>query len=183
MQAEEKHIYGLLGYPLEHSFSKKYFEKKFQEEGLLNYSYQNFALEKLSPNLNEILSNPCIQGFNVTIPYKKAIIPYLSTLSMEAQSIGAVNVVKVLKNGNLCGYNTDCIGFYKSLLPYLSSFSDRTNQRALIFGNGGVSQAIQFVFKKLKIDFLVVSRSGSLSESRSESLSGSLSGSRSGSRS
>ncbi len=143
--------YGLLGYPLTHSFSKKYFEEKFHREGL-SHSYTNFEI----PNIEEaglILEKRNLSGLNITIPYKKSILSMLDELDEVALNIGAVNCLK--RKGDLWkGYNTDSIGFERSLQPLLKKY----HTRALVLGTGGAAQAILYILKKLSIPFTVVSR-------------------------
>lgn len=119
-----------------------------------NYSYQNFEIE-LS-ELYKIIKRFNIQGFNVTIPYKIDIIPFLDELSLKAKEIGSVNTV-VVRNDRLIGYNTDCSAFEESLLPFI-----KNKHHALILGNGGVSKSVQYVLKKLKINYKIVNRNSRL---------------------
>lgn len=148
--------YGLIGYPLGHSFSKNYFNEKFENEGI-NARYYNFEIPSIE-NLPEILDlNPQLKGLNVTIPYKEKVISYLDTISPEARAIGAVNVIKVSHRGNktlLKGYNSDVIGFTKSIEPLLESY----HKRALILGTGGASKAISYGLKSLGLQTIFVSR-------------------------
>ena len=146
---------GLIGKTLTHSFSKSYFEEKFKQENLAQaYRYLNFELEEISKftQLVKDLQNPL--GFNVTIPYKQAIIPYLDDLDSTAKSIQAVNTIKIVDGKKLTGYNTDVIGFRESLLSWLPD----TKIKALVLGSGGASQAVQFALSEVSIDHLVVSR-------------------------
>lgn len=149
--------YGLIGYPLEHSFSISYFNEKFENEGI-DAQYVNFEIPDIE-DLPEILdSNPNLKGFNVTIPYKEKIIGYLDAISPEANAIGAVNVVKVTHKGKqtyLKGYNSDVIGFMKSIEPMLET----SHKKALVLGTGGASKAINYSLKSLGLDTLLVSRS------------------------
>lgn len=148
--------YGLIGYPLGHSFSKSYFNEKFENEGI-NAEYINFEIPTLD-SLPEILaSNPELKGLNVTIPYKEKVISYLDSISSEARAIGAVNVIRVDHNGNdtyLKGFNSDVIGFTKSIEPLLERF----HKKALILGTGGASKAINFGLKSLGLETVFVSR-------------------------
>src|SRR5574343_1707173 len=121
---------GLIGYPLDHSFSKSYFEKKFDRENILDAEYQNYPLSSIDQFPQLIESTPELKGLNVTIPYKESIIPYLTELDETAQSVGAVNTIKFI-DGKLIGYNTDAWGFAKSLLGMASP----TMKKALIIGN------------------------------------------------
>lgn len=149
--------YGLIGYPLEHSFSISYFNEKFENEGI-DAQYVNFEIPDIE-DLPEILDlNPNLKGFNVTIPYKEKIIGYLDAISPEANAIGAVNVVKVTHKGKqtyLKGYNSDVIGFMKSIEPMLET----SHKKALVLGTGGASKAINYSLKSLGLDTLLVSRS------------------------
>lgn len=146
--------YGLIGFPLGHSFSQRYFAEKFQKEGIENCSYMNFPIEKIE-KIEEVLhEHSDLQGFNVTIPYKQAIIPYLSKLSREAETIGAVNCVRRTPEG-LIGYNTDAYGFHRSLNTLLNGVHPG---RALVLGTGGASRAIKFVLSEMNIPFDTVSR-------------------------
>lgn len=153
-------LYGLLGYPLGHSFSARYFTDKFVREDIHDAAYCNYALSSLD-GLTDIINGDGVCGFNVTIPYKEKIIPFLDAISPDAEKIGAVNVVKVDNVGNRkiwTGYNTDIIGFEKSFLPMIN----RNNANsALVLGTGGASKAVCYVFGKLGIPYSLVSRSGS----------------------
>ncbi len=148
--------YGLIGYPLEHSFSISYFNQKFTDENI-NAVYENFEIPTIDL-LPEVLdSNPDLRGFNVTIPYKQKVIPFLDSISPEARAIGAVNVVKVERDGTriiLKGYNSDVIGFTKSIEPML----DNSHTKALILGTGGASRAIDYGLKSLGLETVFVSR-------------------------
>jgi len=143
-----KKIYGLIGKDIDYSFSRNYFNSKFKKLQILENEYINFDLKNISDFKKINLSN--IYGFNVTIPYKEGIIPLLDEVSDEASIIGAVNTIKII-NGKLKGYNTDYIGFSKSL-------KKKKYSHALIFGSGGACKAIQFSLMKLNIKFKVVSR-------------------------
>lgn len=149
--------YGLIGYPLGHSFSISYFNQKFADE-CINAKYENFELPSID-QLSEVLdSNPDLKGLNVTIPYKEKVIPFLDSLSPEAQTIGAVNVIKVTHQGNdtiLKGYNSDVIGFTKSIEPMLEK---KWHKKALILGTGGASKAINYGLKSLGLEAVFVSR-------------------------
>lgn len=150
-------IYGLAGFPLTHSFSKKYFTEKFIREGLRDCSYENFELNDIRELSRIISENPFICGFNVTIPYKEKVMDILDEVDETAAVIGAVNTIKVNRSkNNLCikGYNTDFIGFEKSIKPLIKSY----HKKALILGTGGSSTAVAFVFGKIGIDFRKVSR-------------------------
>ncbi|MBK6340497.1 MAG: shikimate dehydrogenase [Bacteroidetes bacterium] len=148
--------YGLIGYPLSHSFSKGYFTEKFKKEGIKNAAYETYPLEKISDFTTLLQNNPELVGLNVTIPYKEAIIPYLDELSEEAKKIGAVNTIKII-NGKKIGYNSDVVGFEKSLIQHLKP----THNKALVLGTGGAAKAVWFVLEKLNIPYLKVSRTAS----------------------
>ena len=149
--------YGLIGYPLGHSFSIGYFNEKFENEGI-DAQYINFEIPSIE-NLPEILaSNPELKGLNVTIPYKEKVISYLDDMSEEARTIGAVNVVRVTHKGNktiLKGFNSDVIGFTQSIEPMLET---NTHKKALILGTGGASKAIRYGLQQLGLETLFVSR-------------------------
>lgn len=143
---------GLIGKNIPYTFSKKYFEHKFQKLLLSQYSYEIHELESIE-NVSEIFKIPDLKGLNVTIPYKEKIIPYLDRLSEEAQEIGAVNCIKI-ENGQKIGYNTDADGFEKTFLLHRKAH----HQSALVLGNGGAAKAIQYVLKKHQIPFITISR-------------------------
>ena len=141
--------YGLIGHPLGHSFSRRYFTEKFEREQL-DCRYDNFDLETIGEIRRLVKDNPDIKGFNVTIPYKEAILPYLDELDEVAREIRAVNTVLVMADGKLKGFNTDVVGIEASILPWHKS--------ALILGTGGASKAVQYVLKKNGIHFHLASR-------------------------
>ena len=143
--------YALLGKSLSHSFSEQYFSEKFLKEGINNTEYINLELDNLN-NLKYKIKQLNLSGFNVTIPYKIEIISKLDFISNQAKTINAVNTVKVIE-GKLHGFNTDIIGFTKSIAPLLNK-----RKTALVLGNGGSSKAIQFALHKLNINWKVVSR-------------------------
>ena len=145
--------YGLIGFPLGHSFSKQYFTQKFEKEGIQDCSFTLFPLENIE-QLNDLLSTqPHLKGLAVTIPYKQSVIPFLHSISNEAAEIAAVNCIEFLPEG-LKGHNTDVTGFKKSFLPFLKHH----HTKALVLGTGGGSKAVQFVLSKMGIPFLLVSR-------------------------
>lgn len=144
--------FGLIGKNIDYSFSRNYFRNKFNKESINNCQYLNFDIDTID-DLKDLF-NRNIQGFNVTIPYKQEIIPLLNQLHHDAKIIGAVNTIKTTNN-QLVGYNTDWIGFFKSIQPLLK----KHHQKALILGTGGASKAIQYAFDKLKIEYKTVSRS------------------------
>ncbi|MBQ9666748.1 MAG: shikimate dehydrogenase [Bacteroidaceae bacterium] len=146
--------YGLIGYPLGHSFSRKFFTEKFAKEGR-EAQYLNFEIPNIEEFPDVVKNNPGLRGLNVTIPYKQQVMQYLDGISEEAKAIGAVNVVKVSKEG-LIGYNSDVIGFVNSIRPLLKPH----HKKALILGTGGASKAIHYgLTKKLGMETLFVSRS------------------------
>lgn len=145
--------FGLIGYPLGHSFSKKYFSEKFEREGIKDHSYELYPLEQIGQIEDLLESTPGLAGLNVTIPYKEKVLPYLNDMSSVVREIGACNCIRIDK-GILTGHNTDVIGFSKSLLPKLNPY----HQRALVFGSGGSAKAVHYTLKELKIPFIQVSR-------------------------
>jgi shikimate dehydrogenase len=145
-------LFGLIGYPLGHSFSKKYFTRKFEEQQITDCRYELFPLSSISELPALLASHPALEGLNITIPYKKAVLTYL-TASQLPEGLNACNCIKI-RQGQRIGYNTDVLGFEKSLLPLL----DSGHQRALVLGNGGAAESILFVLKKRGISFEVVSR-------------------------
>lgn len=145
--------YGIIGKPLSHSFSKAYFSEKILNLGFTKQTYENFEI----PNANDIIQiirlNPNLKGLNVTYPYKEKVIDYIDNIDVAAKEIGAVNVIKIL-NGISTGYNTDNVGFEKSIRPLIQPH----HKKALILGTGGAAKAVAFVLKNLKIEFRFVSR-------------------------
>jgi len=152
--------YGLIGYPLTHSFSKKYFADKFQKENLLNYSYELYPLAAINELPLLIDAHPDLKGLNVTIPYKEQVLKYATERSFQVDEIGAANTLKISGN-KIIAYNTDVIGFEKSFIKKLKPH----HKKALILGTGGASKAVQFVLKNFKIEFLIVSRKQATSQS------------------
>lgn len=167
---EKKRVrYGLIGKNISYSFSKGYFTKKFKVMGLVGHSYENFDMANIEAFKTLSATPNDIKGFNVTIPYKEAILPYLTEIDHLAQMIGAVNTIKV--NGNsLKGFNTDVYGFRRSLEPLLQ----KHHQNALIFGTGGASKAVSFALKELGIAHLFVSRKPLVNELGYDDLSGNI---------
>jgi shikimate dehydrogenase len=145
--------FGLIGYPLGHSFSKKYFTDKFEREGITGNAYELYPLEEIGQLEDLLDSNPDLAGLNVTIPYKEQVIKYLDSMSEVVKEIGACNCIRI-EEGHLMGHNTDVIGFSRSLLPQLKPH----HQQALILGTGGSSKAVAYALKELRIPFLQVSR-------------------------
>jgi shikimate dehydrogenase len=144
--------FGLIGYPLSHSFSQQYFTDKFRLEGIKDCQYENFSIPSIDDFKRIITQNPDLEGLNVTIPYKQLIIPLLDHYR-HTLALPACNCIKV-RQGQTTGYNTDVTGFEKSL----SSHIQPRHQTALILGNGGSAQAVQYVLRKLGIYFKIVSR-------------------------
>lgn len=148
--------YGLIGYPLGHSFSIGYHNQRFADEGI-NAKYLNFEIPSID-DLPAVLSqNPELKGLNVTIPYKEKVIPFLDYVSPEARAIGAVNVIRVEHQGKkitLKGYNSDVIGFTQSIEPLLENY----HKKALVLGTGGASKAISYGLKSLGLETVYVSR-------------------------
>ena len=152
----QERLFGLIGYPVSHSFSKKYFSDKFLKEGFVGCSYELFPLPDLSELPGVLSLHPRLEGLNVTIPHKENIIPYLDELEEEAGRVGAVNTISI-KNGKLKGYNTDVYGFEKSLADRLVLLQPDGIQ-ALVLGTGGASKAVKFVLEKWSVPFQFVSR-------------------------
>ena len=149
--------YGLIGYPLGHSFSISYFNQKFKDENI-DAVYENFEISCIDLLAEVLDSNPNLKGLNVTIPYKEKVIPFLDSISPEARAIGAVNVIKVIHEGKkvkLKGYNSDVIGFTQSIEPMIET---RFHKKALILGTGGASKAIDYGLKSLGLETIFVSR-------------------------
>ena len=151
-------LYGLLGYPLGHSFSAKYFAEKFAKEGI-DATYKNFEFAEVADAVAYLLQQDDLQGFNVTIPHKQAIMPYLNGLSAEAEAIGAVNVVCVKRDADgavkLLGCNSDVVGFSNSIQPLLRP---KLHSKALVLGTGGASKAVMYGLRKLGVEPIYVSR-------------------------
>lgn len=148
--------YGLIGFPLGHSFSKSFFNEKFQNEGI-DAEYINFEIKGIDELPEVLATNPELCGLNVTIPYKEKVLSFLDYISVEARAIGAVNVIRVDHKGDdvvLKGYNSDVIGFTKSIEPLLETF----HRKALILGTGGASKAINYGLKSLGLETVLVSR-------------------------
>lgn len=157
--------FGLIGKKISYSFSKKYFEQKFQKLLLNNHSYNIIDLENLD-NIKNIFETEHLKGLNVTIPYKEKIIPFIDELSDEAKEIGAINCISI-ENGKTKGYNTDAFGFEKTLLLHKKEHQ----KTAIILGNGGAAKAVQYVLKKNQIPYITVSRT---TENNYENLSENL---------
>jgi len=148
--------FGLLGYPLSHSFSQKYFTEKFTQLGLTDCVYENFSLPDIK-DLSVVLKEKTdLCGFNITIPYKKQVLAFLDEVSPVVAAIGACNCVQI-KEGKLTGYNTDVVGFEQSLKPFLQPH----HTKALVLGTGGASAAVEYVLRRLGITVQYVSREAS----------------------
>lgn len=147
-------VYGLIGYPLSHSFSKGFFAEKFVREGIRGCVYDSFSLPAIT-DLPPLMAQhgEALQGLNVTIPYKEAVIPYLDELSPAAAKMKAVNCIRFI-NGRKIGHNTDAIGFRRSLEPLLQPH----HNKALVLGTGGAAKAVQYVLEALNIPYQLVSR-------------------------
>lgn len=146
--------YGLIGYPLAQSFSKKYFDEKFEKEGLTDCRFDNFPIASIDELLPEVLNAyPDLCGLAVTIPYKQQVLPFLHSTANIPEGLTACNCIKII-SGKLHGYNTDYIGFEKSFTPFLQPH----HTRALVLGNGGATAAVIYVLKKLNIGYDIVSR-------------------------
>jgi shikimate dehydrogenase len=150
--------YGLIGFPLGHSFSKKYFTEKFEKLGISETNiYELFELADIQ-NFPELVKNqPNLGGFNVTIPHKQAVMAFLDGLDESAEKVGAVNVIKHKADGQLIGYNSDYYGFKTSLEDFLVGI-DATTIKALVLGNGGAGKAVVAALKDLRIGYKTVSR-------------------------
>lgn len=149
--------FGLIGFPLSHSFSKKFFTEKFAAEQISNTEYELYPIQTADLVLDLIAQNSGLRGLNVTIPHKLAVMPLLNEVDHAAARIGAVNCIAILeKNGSkwLKGYNTDAYGFEESLKPML----EPQHKKALVFGDGGAAKAVKYVLDKLIIPFIVVTR-------------------------
>ncbi|HEY0177117.1 MAG TPA: shikimate dehydrogenase [Pedobacter sp.] len=149
--------FGLIGFPLTHSFSKKFFTEKFEREGMAGCSYELFPIENIDSLPSLIAENVSLRGLNVTIPHKVNVLPYLDELDDAAAKIGAVNCISIEKKAGqnwLKGYNTDAFGFEESLRPYLKA----NHTKALILGDGGAARAVKYVLDQLNISWLSVVR-------------------------
>jgi len=145
--------YGIIGYPLTHSFSRQYFTEKIEREGIADAVYHSFPLKNIEAFPALLKDNPSLKGLSVTIPYKEQVLEFVNYLSAEVKEIGAANCIKI-RNGELSAYNTDIVGFERSFSKRL----EPDQKKALVSGTGGSSKAVQYVLKKLGIEFLIVSR-------------------------
>jgi shikimate dehydrogenase len=150
-------VYGIIGKTLSHSFSKKYFQQKFEKENRKNVSYEIFPLDNIHQFPLLIQQYPLIAGLNVTIPYKEDVLKYVDILDDTAEKVGAVNVLKIQHKDTtnmIYGYNTDCIGFESLLKKHSLAF----DTQALILGSGGAAKAVAFVLQSMQVPYLLVSR-------------------------
>ncbi len=145
--------YGLIGYPLSHSFSKSFFNRKFEAEDIGDAEYLNFPLSFIEELPKLLADHPGLMGLNVTIPYKEKVLEYLDEMDEIAAAIRACNCIRI-KEGRLSGFNTDVAGFEQSLDQQLQP----CHRKALVLGSGGAAKAVEYVLKKKGIEFLVVSR-------------------------
>jgi shikimate dehydrogenase len=150
-------LFGLIGFPLTHSFSKKYFTEKFEREGIKDSVYELFEIKDIKDLPGIIKNNPDLKGLNVTIPHKEAVLPFLDELDEPVKKIMAVNVIKV-NNGKLKGYNSDFHGFKVSLQQFLGK---EVKVKALVLGTGGAAKAVRAALEDLKIHYWNVSRTAS----------------------
>jgi shikimate dehydrogenase len=162
-------LFGLIGYPLSHSFSKKYFTEKFEKEGLKDCSYELFSIASINDLENVLEQNPSLCGLNVTIPYKEQVLSFLHEKDAIVKKIKACNCI-CIKNGKLSGHNTDATGFERSLKDQLKPH----HSKALILGAGGAAKAVEFVLRKLGVDFKYVSRKPSINNYSYEQLTPSI---------
>lgn len=152
-------LYGLIGYPLGHSFSKQYFTEKFVKENLSNCKFDAFPIVSINEFPSLLINNKNLKGLSVTIPYKETVLKFVDEISEEVKFIGASNSIKI-SEGKLIAYNTDIIGFKESFIKLLQPH----HTKALILGTGGASKAVQYVLKNMGISFLVVTRNNYLKE-------------------
>lgn len=148
-----KRLFGLIGYPLSHSFSRRYFSEKFQLEGLPDYEYELYPISEIASLPALLKEHPILEGINVTIPYKEQVIPYLHELSPVVEEIGACNCIRI-RNGKLTGFNTDVIGFEQTLSTKLMPH----HRHALVLGTGGAAKAVHYVLRQKSISFLQIGR-------------------------
>jgi len=145
--------YGTIGFPLTHSFSKQYFNEKIAREGIPDSFYESYPLQSITELPGLLKQHPSLKGLSVTIPYKEQVLKYVTVLSGEVKEIGAANCIRI-RGDELKAFNTDIIGFEKSFVKKLRPGQNK----ALVLGTGGASKAVQYVLKKLGIDFKIVSR-------------------------
>lgn len=146
-------LYGIIGYPLTHSFSKQYFTEKIAREEIPDSVYESYPLPSITEFPQLLKQQPSLKGLSVTIPYKEQVLKYVTALSNEVKEIGAANCIRIREN-ELTAFNTDIIGFERSFVKKLK----HGQKKALVLGTGGASKAVQYVLKKIGIDFLIISR-------------------------
>ena len=150
-------IFGLIGYPLSHSFSQKYFTEKFEKNEFVDYLYKNFEIPDIKELPKLIKDNSDLEGLNITIPYKQQVIQLLDDINPDTERIGAVNTIKITRKDDkihLKGFNTDAFGFMESIIPLIKPY----HTKALILGTGGASKAVAYIMEKLMIEYKFVSR-------------------------
>ena len=145
--------FGIIGYPLSHSFSQRYFTQKFEQEGIHDAEFKNYAIKDIDELENVLASETTLQGLAVTIPYKRDVLPFLNTATDAVQQTGACNCIRI-KDHVLTGYNTDVLGFEASFKTHLQPH----HTKALVLGTGGAAAAVEYVLRKLGIEYLLVSR-------------------------
>jgi shikimate dehydrogenase len=151
--------YGLIGFPLTHSFSQRYFTEKFNREGIADSQYDLFEMADVTASLPKLLQMPGLRGLNVTIPHKQAVFPFLDRLDASAGKVGAVNVIRLEADGSRTGYNSDYYGFRQSLEDWLLALGRSvTGLKALVLGTGGASKAVLAALQDLGITYQIVSR-------------------------
>jgi shikimate dehydrogenase len=150
--------FGLIGFPLSHSFSKRYFSEKFDRETISDAVYNNFEIPTITEFPTIVQQTENLRGLNVTIPYKQEVMKYMDNLDNSAEFVGAVNVIKVGIDKKLTGYNSDYYGFMESLKLFLPN--NRINIKALILGTGGAAKAVEAALKTMNIEYKYVSRNG-----------------------
>ena len=146
-------VFGIIGYPLDHSFSQKYFSEKFQREGILDCKYETYPIKSIDELELVLRQESQLEGLNITIPHKQSILSFLDDSTNIPFGLNACNCVRIV-DGKLIGYNTDVIGFERSLLSRLNDH----HKKALILGNGGAAEAVKFVLQRLNINYKIVSR-------------------------
>jgi shikimate dehydrogenase len=160
VEEQNMRLFGLIGFPLSHSFSGSYFAEKFKREGIHDARYDLYPVSSISLLPGIITRNPDLLGLNVTIPYKEQVLPFLDQNDSNAAGIGAVNTIKIIQSGNrviLEGYNTDAYGFGESLKPLLKQ--NHKVGKAIILGTGGASRAVDWVLRNMGFEVVFVSRS------------------------
>ncbi len=159
MPRPAERLFGLIGYPLSHSFSKRYFTNKFTTEGITDAAYELFPIPEIGQLPELLQAHPKLAGLNVTIPYKEAVMPYLSDIDAGAAEIGAVNTIRIGEEGQLTGYNTDLYGFENSLHAWLLNERKSTEGlSAYVLGTGGAAKAVAYALQRLGIPYACVSR-------------------------